>query len=201
MKTTKIYRKLGKQYLRRIKDITPKEIYDFMKLLPKGGRVLDVGCAGGRDSERFAQKGLQVIGIDLVDAFLEEARKAVPEGKFVKMDMRELEFPENYFDGIWANAVLLHLSKKDVPKVLKNFYKVLRSNGKLHIRVKRGEGTGYEKDKLSGGEERLFVYFQKDELEELVKAAHFRIIASRILPDESGRREVSWVSLWAEKPK
>jgi SAM-dependent methyltransferase len=200
-KTVDAYQKLGEQYLRRIKDITPKEIYGFMKLLPKRGRVLDVGCAGGRDSKRFFQKGFQVVGIDLVDTFLEEARKSVPEGEVIKMDMCELNFPQNYFDGIWANAALLHLLKKNIPEVLKDFHEVLKPNGKLHIRVKRGEGAGCEKDKLSGGEERPFTYFLKDELEGLVRAARFRIIVTRIFPDESGRKEVSWISLWAEKPK
>lgn len=199
MKTIEIYEKFGKKYVKDIEGLTPVEFSDFVKLLPPKGRVLDVGCAGGRDSKKFFQKGFEVIGIDLATSFLKEARRNAPKVKFIKMDIKRLKFPKDYFDAIWASAVLLHLSKKDVPKTLKGFYRVLRFGGKLHIRVKEGKGSGYKKDKLSSGEKRFFTYFLKDELEGLVKKAGFEIILSRVFPDESGRKDVKWVSIWAEK--
>lgn len=200
-KTIETYRRLGKEYIKSIEKLTPPEFFDFVKILPKGGKVLEVGCSGGRESKKFAQRGFKVIGIDLVDTFLKEARKDIPKVKFIKMDMRKLKFPANYFDAIWANAVLLHLKKKDVVKTLKGFCRVLKEGGKLHIRVKKGKGTIYERDKLSSGERRLFVYFSKDALERFVKKAGFKIIVSRILPDDAGRKDVKWISLWAEKLK
>lgn len=194
-----LYEELGKDYIKDIDKITPKEIYDFMKLLPKGGRVLDVGCASGRDSRTFAQEGFRVVGIDLVDLFLREARKKVPQAKFIKMDLLNLKFPKNYFDAVWAHAVLLHIKKKDIPKVLKGFYNILKPGGKLHIRVKEGKGVGYKKEKLSGGKKRLFTYFLKDELEIFVKKAGFKIISSKFFPDELKRKDVTWIGVWAEK--
>ena len=198
-RTIRIYKKLGKRYTEAIKDARVKEFPEFVSLLPKGGRVLDVGCAAGRDSKRFVQKGFRVIGIDLVDSFLKDARENVPQAKFIKMDLLNLKFPQNYFDAIWANAVLLHIMKKDVPKALKEFYKILKPRGKLHIRVKRGRGIKYRKEELSSGEKRLFVCFSKDELERFVEEAGFKIIISRIFPDELRRKDVKWISLWAEK--
>lgn len=197
--TIKAYKRLGKKYIKDTERFTPPEFFDFVKLLPKGGKVLEAGCSGGRDSNKFVQKGFRVIGIDLVDIFLKEARKNVPNAKFIKMDFRKLKFPQNYFDAIWATAVLLHIKKKDILKTLKGFYRVLKPGGKLHIRVKRGKGIIYEKDILSGGERRLFVYFLKDELERFVEKVGFKIIISRIFPDNAGRKDVKWVSLWAEK--
>ncbi len=198
-KIIEIYEKLGDKYLENIKDLTPAEFYDLVKLLHPKSRVLDVGCAGGRDAKKFRKKDFNVIGIDLVDLFLKEARKNVSGVRFIKMDMRRLEFPEDYFDGIWANAVLLHLKKKDIPKTLKEFYRVLRPDGKLHIRVKKGRERGYEKDKLSGGEKRLFTYFSKKEVEKFVKKANFEIINSGIFASHSGRKGVRWISILAKK--
>jgi ubiquinone/menaquinone biosynthesis C-methylase UbiE len=198
-KTIEVYEKLGKKYIKDIKDLTPVEFSDFVKLLPRKSKVLDVGCAAGRDSKKFLQKGFKVTGIDLVSSFLKEAKRNVPGAKFIKMDIRKLKLPKDYFDAIWASAILLHLKKKDIPKILKGFYRVLRPGGKLHIRVKKGKGSGYKKDKLSSGEKRLFTYFSKDELERLVKKADFKIITSRVFPDESGRKDVKWISVWAEK--
>ncbi len=198
-KTIELYEELGEKYLKDIEKATPKEIYSFMKLLSKGALVLDIGCAGGRDSKVFIQKDFNVVGIDLVDSFLKEARKYVPEAKFIKMDLLKLKFPQNHFDAIWANAVLLHTKKEDMPKALKGFYKVLKPKGKLHIRVKRGKGTEYKDERLSGGKKRLFTYFLKDELEEFVKSAGFKIISSRIFPDDLDRKDIKWVGIWAEK--
>jgi len=197
--TIEVYKKLGKKYINNIKSLTPPEFYDFIKLLPKNSRILEIGCTGGRDAKKFVQRGFKVIAIDLVEIFLKEARKKVPQAEFIKMDMTKLKFPNNYFDAIWANAILLHLKREDVLKTLRGFYRVLKKSGKLHIRVKKGTKTTYQKDKLSNGEKRFFIYFSKSELEKFVNKAGFKIIISRILPDDAGRKNLRWISLWAEK--
>lgn len=198
-KTIELYGKLGKRYIEDIAGINVKWFPDFVKLLPKGGRILDVGCAGGRDSLKFVQEGFEVTGIDLVDTFLKEAKKNVSQARFIKMDLLNLKFPSNYFDAIWANAVLLHIKKKDVPRALNGLHRVLKPGGKLDIAVKRGKGERYKEERLSGGKKRFFVYFFKNELEKFVKEAGFKIISSKIFPDELGRKDVKWVVIWAEK--
>lgn len=197
--TIEVYEKLGRKYIKDTKSLSPPEISGFIKLLPPKGSVLEIGCAGGRDSKRFAAKGFKITGIDLVRTFLQEAQKAVPSGRFVKMDMRHLKFPSNYFDAVWANAVLLHLKKKDIPPTLKGFFRVLKKGGKMHIRVKKGTGVTYEKDKLSSEEKRLFTYFSKNELKKFVTNAGFKILLSRIFSDEAKRGDLKWISLWAVK--
>jgi len=197
--TIRVYEKLGGKYIKDIEKLVPSSFFDFIKLLPKNGKVLEIGCAGGRDSKKFSQKGFKVTGIDLVDIFLKEAEKNVPDAKFIKMDLRKLKFPKNYFNAIWANAVLLHIKKKNILKVLKGFYKVLKFGGKLYISVKRGKGKTYKKDKLSSDEKRLFVYFFKGEIEEYVKKAGFKIIFSQIFSDDAGRKNIKWIRLFAEK--
>lgn len=198
-KTIELYEKLGKKYVEDIAGTDIRELPDFVGLLPRGSRVLDVGCAGGRDSKKFLEAGFEVVGIDLVDVFLEEARKNTPRAKFIKMDLLDLEFPDNHFDGIWAIAVLLHLKKEDIPKALKGFRRVLKSKGILYIRVKRGSGEKYKEERLSDGEKRFFSYFLKNELERFVKNAGFRIISSKIFSDLLGRKNLKWIGLLAEK--
>jgi len=43
--------------------------------------------------------------------FLKEARKNVAGTISKKMDLMKLDFPDNNFDAVRANAVLLHFSK------------------------------------------------------------------------------------------
>ncbi len=198
-KTKETYESLGRAYLDSIKNVDIEGFFEFIKTLPEGGRVLDVGCAGGRDSKRFAQNGFEVVGIDLADEFLKEAKKNVPEAKFLKMDLRELDFPENYFDAIWAVAVLLHIRKESILETLNGFRKILKSKGKLFITVKRGRGSKYVREKLSGDKQRFFTYFFKYEMEDFVRKSGFRILNSQISSDILGRKDVQWIIVEAEK--
>jgi len=194
-----LYSQLGIQYIKDLAKGTSPEIYDFIKLIPKGGRILEIGCAGGRDSKIFAQKGFKVVGIDLVDIFLKEARKLVPQAKFIKMDLLDLKFPKNYFDAIWVNAVLVHIKKKDVPKALKNLYQVLKPRGKIHLREKRGKGIKVIKEKLSQGKTRRFTFYTEDELKKYLEKSGFKIITLGVFPDTLGRKHLKWAGVWAEK--
>ena len=56
-----------------------------------------------------------------------------------------------------------------------------------------------ESEKLSGGQARLFTYFAKKEMADLIKQAGFRIISAKIYEDELRRKEVKWVGVWGEK--
>lgn len=198
--TIKVYNQLGKKYIADTKKVIPVEREDFSRLIIKKGLVLDVGCAGGRDTAFFIKKGFKVVGIDMTDVFLQEAKKYIRAAKFIKMDVRKLKFSKNYFDAIWAHAVLLHIKKIDIPTVLTKFYSILKPGGMVRIRVKRGKGEVVVKEKLSQGKERMFTFFFKKELEKFVKQAGFKIVRSELIEDELKRKDVKWITLWARKP-
>lgn len=198
-KTKDTYHSLGLKYLQNIAPAKPAGIDDFIKLIPKAGHILDVGCAGGRDSKYFVSKGFQVTGIDVVNKFLSQARKDVPQASFKNMDLLDLKFKPESFNAVWAVAVLLHLKRKDVPKALKNFYQVLKPGGILQIRVKQGQGLEYKKEKLSQGQSRVFTYFLEPEIKDLIKKAGFKIKSTTIFSDELNRSFVKWISITALK--
>lgn len=195
------YRSLGDKYIEDIQGIKVKEMDEFIKLIPSDSKVLDVGCAGGRDSAIFIKNNLSVVGIDLVDEFIKIAKKNVPKGKFYAMDLLNIKLPRNYFGAVWTNAVLLHIEKKDISKVLKSLYLVLKPGGVIHIRVKRGRDSKMIIDKLSQKTSRNFTLFFKYEMEEYVKNAGFKIIISKLYPDEAKRKNLKWIGIWAIKQK
>ena len=56
-------------------DINPLRLdYIDQRAVLNGKRVLDVGCGGGILSEGMAERGAEVVGIDMADAALEVAR-------------------------------------------------------------------------------------------------------------------------------
>jgi len=55
------------------------------------------------------------------------------------MDIENLEFQDEIFDGIWAATSLLHIPKANLNKVIKKLNKILKDEGILHISVKEGK--------------------------------------------------------------
>lgn len=199
-KTIQSYDRLGQKYLDDTSSLAPPEKMEFIKLLPPGGRILDIGCAGGRDSKTFAEHGFIVVGIDFSNVFLEKARQDVPSAEFLHMDAKNIAFPDNTFDAVWANAILLHIKKSDIPTTLQKWHRVLQPGGKIHIRVKQGAGSSFvEDDVLAPGYKRLMVFFSEVEMVKFLEQVGFVIISSEIIADEAKRKGVNWIRVWAEK--
>jgi SAM-dependent methyltransferase len=66
--------------------------------LTEGSRLLDVGCGPGRHSHELARRGIEVVGIDVSETFVDLARRDPPEGAtFIHGDARTMAF-DDLFD-------------------------------------------------------------------------------------------------------
>lgn len=176
-KTIATYSTIYKDYAKRnvLNPEMQKLLDKFIKLI-KGKKILDVGCAQGRDSCYFVSKGYIVNGIDLTPEFIDLARINCPNAKFDLMDMRKLTFQPALFDGIWSCASFLHIPKKEALETLKGFYKVLKDDGVLFVSVMSGDFEGYRKHNLLKWGDRYFSHYQPEELKQLLSLAGFEVI-------------------------
>ena len=100
---TDVAETLGESYLRYsfTKGSTQEVafILDFLQL-PRGARILDVGCGPGRHAVPFAQAGLAVTGIDASRRFLDiaaaRAREAGVSAAFFEVDARQMPFDDEF---------------------------------------------------------------------------------------------------------
>jgi ubiquinone/menaquinone biosynthesis C-methylase UbiE len=161
----------------------------FSSLLPAGGDVLDVGCGAGVPVARFlVDAGFKVTGVDVSSSMLELARVHVPEADFVKMDMRQLEFDADCFDGICAFYSLFHVPREEHLQILIGFNRLLRQNGILLFSSGKDawEGT----DDFHGT--RMFWSNPDRELtRQLAMDAGFAVIMSEV--QEHGGEQHYWV--------
>lgn len=71
-------------------------LVEALGLLP-GMRVLDVGCGPGRHAHALAARGLEVVGIDISQRFIDLATEAaVPGTTFLRADARLLSFDAEF---------------------------------------------------------------------------------------------------------
>ncbi|MGA2666897.1 MAG: class I SAM-dependent methyltransferase [Patescibacteria group bacterium] len=173
------YDKIADKYHERYSEYSEfflKFSKEFMNLLPKKARILDLGCGSGRDSKFFSEKGYKVTGVDFSENMLAIAKKVAPKAKFIKQDLRKIKFLENSFDGVRCSFVLLHLKRNEIPSLLHKIHQILKKNGVLFISTKQGEGEIVEKESLDQSFEMFETFFQKDELEQLVIDAGFELL-------------------------
>lgn len=137
-----VYDKIAKPYAKEFSK--PSEyIDDFLAQLHKNGKIFDVGCGVGVDSGYMVSRGFEVIGIDLSKEMLNIARQKFPQIDFRQLDIRELDFPPQFLDGILASYSLIHIPKKDVPDLLKKFHRILKKDGAIYIALQEGKSEEF----------------------------------------------------------
>lgn len=172
------YDQLAAQYAVRYATMPPVLVAlgtNLLGQLPSTPAILDAGCGTGRDMAWFEGQGAQVTGIDLSPGMLAQARAHVT-GPLLEMDMGSLSLPDAAFDAVWCMAALLHIPKAAAPKVLAEFRRVLKRDGRVVLSLQEGDTEGWE-PKGYADVERFFARYQADEIGKLLVRAGFGIVS------------------------
>ncbi len=190
------YNKIAKTYANYTSEkIFQYQLNKFISLLPKSPKVLDVGCAAGRDVAYLSEENVNVIGIDLSEGLLSEAKERVPKAEFIKMDFTKTSFNNEAFDGIWCMASLSDIPKVQTRATLKEFNRILIKGGVIYIAVKEGLGEKIIKKEKYENNPRFYSFFMLPELEEFLILENFQIVSS-LISDDDGTK---WVEIFARK--
>ncbi len=196
--TIESYNSTAEQYAANVASLfLEQEANKFLSHIEKGSLILDAGCGSGRDAKIFTERGYKVVGIDLSEKLLEIARKNAPTAEFRLMDIANINFPDESFEGIWNVASLLHVPKEEVPNAVNGFYRTLKNGGLLYVKAKEGDGETFPKDTRNGGVEKFWSFFHKEELESLLK--EFMIIESTVTYPGNNYDTNPWVNVLCKK--
>lgn len=167
-----------------------RQLLEFIKAIPKNGRVLDVGCGPGITARVMAEAGLQV---DAIDASAEMVAMAnAHQGVTCWQTTFDQIEGDALYDGIWANFSLLHAPRDAMPRHLASLHKASKPGGRFHIGVKTG--TGEHRDALG----RIYTYYTEQELVSLLADAGFTTTEKRTGEGKGLSGEISpWIVLTA----
>jgi len=199
--TIRSYNDTVKSFVKRTDPLHPKPLSDiFLKLIKNKAKILDLGCAQGRDTKYFLDKSYDVVGVDLSEKLIENAIQKYPEAKFEIMDIRDLKFPENTFDAIWANAILVHIPKKEIHKTLQGIKRIMKNDGIMMVCVKtKKDGKNsetYEKDKRHENVNKFWSYFSEIEFKEYLENVGFQVIKIIKKNYSNEDRNYNWINLF-----
>jgi SAM-dependent methyltransferase len=160
------------------------------------GRILDLGCGPGRDLVAFQQLGHEAIGLDATPAFVDMA-KAASGCDVWQQSFLSLELPEHFFDGIFANASLIHVPQAEMVRVLQDLRRSLVPHGAMIMSMVRGDGEGFV-PRPTGY--RYTAGWEYDTLAPCLEQAGFEILHHYYRPPGLPIQQQSWVVLVARNP-
>ncbi|ROR21917.1 methyltransferase family protein [Mobilisporobacter senegalensis] len=141
MDQTDYYNRHAGVYYENTVDLDMTEILEqFIELLPESSTVLDLGCGSGRDSLYFIEKGYDVTSIDGAKELCELAQIHIGQDVLC-MTYEDMDFKE-VFDGVWACASLVHITRTDMDSILDKITDSLKPHGVLYMSFKYGEYSG-----------------------------------------------------------
>jgi len=109
-----------------------------------GLRCLDAGCGSGYGTHYLACHGAaEVTGVDISDVAIAYCRKRYSCENLcsLRMDVTDLEFPDDSFDAAISFDVLEHLPEKSQARFISNLARVVRDNGVVIVGCPKAAST------------------------------------------------------------
>jgi SAM-dependent methyltransferase len=168
----------------------------FLGVVPPGSRVLEVGSGSGRDALALEQAGLSVRRTDVTPAFVDLLRARGHTADQLDPLVDELTdpvTPESPYDGVWADASLLHVEREDLPTVLARLAHATRAGGGIFVSVKEGDGEDWS---IHGNvtAPRFFTFWREEPLRSTLEAAGWSV---REVVRSEGRDGEPWLGVLA----
>jgi SAM-dependent methyltransferase len=148
--------------------------------LPSNAKVLEIGSADGENAKILESFGLDVTASDVAPAFIDACEK---QGlRTTKINVLKDDLPIG-LSGVLCWRVFVHFTSDDIELALKRIYDVLVEGGRLMFNVIDNathdcgeQWVDFEGDYKMGAE-RYYAYYDKDEIEEIIKKTNYGIVS------------------------
>lgn len=116
----------------------------FTKFVKPQGIIMDIGAGSGRDIMYFMKSGFEVYGIDASEELCRLSTEYT--GAIIKCQKIQDWIPNTQYDGVWANASLIHLPLEDVSLFIQRLPRILSETGVMYLSLKEGIREGIDEE-------------------------------------------------------
>lgn len=115
----------------------------FLALLPAGATILELGCGAGAASAEMLARGFDVRPTDGSPEMAAEASRRLgrPVETLLFHDLDKVEA----YDGVWANACLLHVPRDELAQILALIWRAVKPGGYFYASFKTGDADGRDR--------------------------------------------------------
>ena len=105
------------------------------------GTVAELGCGPGHVGRYLHDRGVDVTGLDLSPAMIEEARRLNPGMHFVVGDMLDLPYADGSLAALVAFYSIIHFDSDQLDQSIREFRRVLKIGGLAAVAFHVGDET------------------------------------------------------------
>jgi SAM-dependent methyltransferase len=138
--TLQFYRQNAEAYAERTITSRQMRLTKFLACLTPDATILELGCGAGADTREILARGFDVTPTDGSPEMAEIA------SRHLRRPVRTLLFHDldavPAYDGVWANACLLHVPRDQLAGVLALIHRALKPGGTFYASYKTGDGDG-----------------------------------------------------------
>jgi len=165
----------------------------FIELVPDGARVLELACGAGIPSTQHLAQRFKVLGVDISQSQLEQARRNVPQAEFLQGDVSELQLADESFQGVVALYAISHVPREQHARLFADVYGWLVPGGTFLATLGATDTPDWTGDWL--GEPMFFSSHDGDTNRRLMRGAGFDLLVEEVAmtPEPEGDAPFLWV--------
>ena len=154
--------------------------------LPRGARVLDLGCGNGIPAAQLLSTRFRLTGVDVSDTQLRRARRLVPGAHFLRADLAEVDFAPESFEAVLSLYALIHVPREEHRAVFRRVFHWLAPGGWFLVIVGEERYEGRQSNWLGSEAPMRWSHYDAATYRRWFPSEGFRIVRDSFVPEGDG---------------